>query len=309
MVEFYGNKLDGIPEVLVARRVAKVYGLRFPFDLRSFAESILDVVYLNIPIKDVDGVVLNLKTPGKNAKILINSSVPFVRQNFTLAHELGHFFIPWHIGTIGDSVHADYNADFEYAEMEIEANRFAVELLMPTDWVESLFNSRDSISDIHKEIVLKADVSALAAALKILDLLPPNYLFVETDENGVVNMSKASNGSIVRLPRQGDIYSHSSFQLVDSYCKYHSKYTVYHWLNIKMEAPIVLGTEDNDWRKVLNFIVSDAGLPFQKQKSAVQAANGVIGNLYGRYKKGGGCTQEHFKAACMSRFSNLSHCN
>ena len=158
MVEFYGNKLDGIPEVLVARRVAKVYGLRFPFDLRSFAESSLDVVYLNIPIKDVDGVVLNLKTPGKNAKILINSSVPFVRQNFTLAHELGHFFIPWHIGTIGDSVHADYNADFEYAEMEIEANRFA-------------------------------------AALKIMDLLPPNYLFVETDENGVVNMSKASNGS------------------------------------------------------------------------------------------------------------------
>lgn len=240
---------------------------------------------------------------------MINTLIPKVRRRFTLAHELGHYFIPWHIGTDAGSVHADYNSDFEYTEMELEANSFAAELLMPSEWIKELFQEYDSLADIHYEVVKKAEVSTLAAAFKILDHLPAEYLFVETDENGIVNASRSSYGSVVRLPNIGDYFNKSSFNSVESYSKFQNKNVTYHWLGLAKEILLSNIDDARDWRSILNDILRESDIPEKDCKGAVQSANGIIGSLYGTFKRDKMCTEARFKAACLARFSNKPDSN
>jgi Zn-dependent peptidase ImmA (M78 family) len=92
--------------------------------------------------QDVSGFLLR-QSGNTSAIIGINSRQPHKRQRFTLAHELGHFFL--HEGQGYQEVHVD-RAQFtvkmrddasskgEDGE-EIEANFFAAELLMPTKFL------------------------------------------------------------------------------------------------------------------------------------------------------------------------------
>ncbi len=73
---------------------------------------------------------------GDQSIIWVNSLHPRVRQRFTMAHELGHYFLHE-----GDSLHIDRAAQIRLRSSlsskgqdpeEIEANLFAAELLMPT---------------------------------------------------------------------------------------------------------------------------------------------------------------------------------
>jgi len=63
--------------------------------------------------------------------IFYNSQVPRPRQRFTIAHELGHFLLPWHrqlsFQCSADDISSRANKDWER-----EANQFSAELLMPT---------------------------------------------------------------------------------------------------------------------------------------------------------------------------------
>src|SRR5262249_21181364 len=69
--------------------------------------------------------------------VFVNSSDPVPRQRFSAAHELGHFVL--HRDKMGGRVtKADTPEDIELSDEqsdqhEREANRFAVELLMPAD--------------------------------------------------------------------------------------------------------------------------------------------------------------------------------
>jgi Zn-dependent peptidase ImmA (M78 family) len=74
--------------------------------------------------------------------ILVNNSHHENRRNFTIAHELGHFFLHG----IG-GVHMDQATFFRkedvppaHAKMEREANQFAAQLLMPEDILVSKFH-------------------------------------------------------------------------------------------------------------------------------------------------------------------------
>lgn len=75
----------------------------------------------------------------KNQTIYINSSESAYRKRFTIAHEIGHIVLHGR-----DSDRVDYRKQIGFAsgnEMaEIEANRFAAELLMPHDVFEVLWD-------------------------------------------------------------------------------------------------------------------------------------------------------------------------
>lgn len=74
---------------------------------------------------------------GPFGRVFVNASDPVPRRRFTAAHELGHFLL--HRSTmagksIGDSKTTIVEVEDETAnEMERQANRFAAELLMPTE--------------------------------------------------------------------------------------------------------------------------------------------------------------------------------
>jgi len=67
--------------------------------------------------------------------IIVRASDPYVRRRFTAAHEIAHFVL--HRNRIGDSISDDewYRSGLSSPE-EIEANRFAARILMPTHLVK-----------------------------------------------------------------------------------------------------------------------------------------------------------------------------
>jgi Zn-dependent peptidase ImmA (M78 family) len=91
------------------------------------------------------------RQPGRHAIIGVNSTHSDKRQRFTIAHELGHFFL--HDGQGQQEVHIDRTQQFSVKlrsaassrgddTEEVEANLFAAELLMPTRFVEQDFARR-----------------------------------------------------------------------------------------------------------------------------------------------------------------------
>lgn len=118
--------------------------------------------------------------------IFIKSSIPIIgvnalhhpnRQRFTIAHELGHLEL--HREIISNEVHVDKGfpilmRDPKSAtgteEMEIQANRFAAELLMPAAWLEPAIADKKFDIDDDKpleELARKFKVSRQALEYRI----------------------------------------------------------------------------------------------------------------------------------------------
>ena len=99
-----------------------------PVDVAGIARNYCDVEWDDVPF--VDAVLVG-KTRRERPLIVLANCKPRRRERFTLAHELGHALIPWHLGVM--TCHTDWrNPDPE----EVEANRFASELLLPRAYVE-----------------------------------------------------------------------------------------------------------------------------------------------------------------------------
>ncbi|MDR0521678.1 MAG: ImmA/IrrE family metallo-endopeptidase [Planctomycetaceae bacterium] len=104
---------------VVAQTIAKTYGLRVDYSL--FNEEYRDEVagFLDIDEK----------------MIVVNAEDSRQRQNFTVAHELGHFLLEH------DVLSPEYTYLFRHPEkqknvpMEQEANIFAANLLVPTSFL------------------------------------------------------------------------------------------------------------------------------------------------------------------------------
>jgi len=157
------------PEGRMARKIIAKHKLTVPFDLDKLVNNYAAVYYKSIPINGVDGVCLNLKKPGKTPIILVNNDAPPVRQKFTLAHELGHIIIPWHLGTIVDDINTSDTANLknkEYWKIEAEANRFASELLMPIEFILKEFHLNPDPEKLVEKIKTKCGVSEMAARIR-----------------------------------------------------------------------------------------------------------------------------------------------
>ncbi len=110
-----------------AHRMADSKGLkRIPFDVEGLATSIgIQVDYLPLA-EDVSGF---LRRQNSEWIIGINSLHHRNRQRFTLAHELGHYFLHRDIGGFEDR--ALFRREMQFDQRESEANSFASKLLMP----------------------------------------------------------------------------------------------------------------------------------------------------------------------------------
>ena len=175
------------PEVKMARRLIQKHSLKVPFNLQNLVQEYAEVIYKHIPIDGVDGICLNLKTAGKTPKVIVNTNAFETRQNFTLAHELGHIIIPWHYGSIIDEIEEEtINFNSPYWALEREANRFASELLIPFEWIFSLYKKNRNENYLIDQMCDKCRVSEIVAKIRlrnaiveIEDLMMPISLILE----------------------------------------------------------------------------------------------------------------------------------
>ena len=155
MTADYARVTVAVNEVWRRLGIAPVLDRRGPVLLAPFTES-FNLLHVAIPALTRAAVYDHLRGEGMTPAdvgdvdeelagflfvtpsvglVFVNASDPVPRQRFTAAHELGHFVL--HRSEMGGRVSiADTPAEIELTEEqtschESEANRFAVELLMP----------------------------------------------------------------------------------------------------------------------------------------------------------------------------------
>jgi hypothetical protein len=106
-------------EQRLAALLVERLGISPPVDVYAVAARMADVESDLIP-GSCDGVVVGLSGGRKRPLIVVARDAPPRRTRFTLAHEIGHVALPWHIGTA-----ACDTGLLVRDPAEIEANRFA----------------------------------------------------------------------------------------------------------------------------------------------------------------------------------------
>ncbi|WP_336250741.1 ImmA/IrrE family metallo-endopeptidase [Stomatohabitans albus] len=106
--------------------------------------------YLDIDVQLADlkpGIsgFIQKEHPNEQPFIVLNKNEPVLRQRFTLAHELGHYF-ERKMNNDLEYTFVDSRSSNDYDLHEFYADEFAGELLMPADQIEELrANGRDEI--------------------------------------------------------------------------------------------------------------------------------------------------------------------
>ena len=184
--------------------VQQAHGLpRFPIDVEAIARDYSRQVFPDSPITMVEGLKLSrgiegmlMPNPHGNGEwgILYNETIKSKgRQNFTLAHELGHYLLhrsahPGGIQCSGRNM-GDWNA--ARSLIEAEANTFASYLLMPLDDFRAQIKGRVIDMDVMTEISDRYAVSLTAAILKWLTITDKRAMLVVSKE-GFIDWSWSS---------------------------------------------------------------------------------------------------------------------
>lgn len=122
-----------------AQRVLQQHKIsRAPVDIERLARK-----WAHVMKQPLDGGISGMLVPlpaavdGRQWAVVVNDSHSDVRQRFTIAHELGHLLLHGYTAAHADRtfkvrLRDSHSSEGSVAE-EIEANRFAAELLMPTE--------------------------------------------------------------------------------------------------------------------------------------------------------------------------------
>ncbi len=120
------------------------------------------------PSNDFSGLLI--RKDGKSL-IGINSTESHVRQRFTIAHELGHFFLHPQKDTFVD--YRDNQKDVMRTPRERQANMFAAALLMPRSLIfkDVKILSKEGIHDMEiQKLAEKYEVSEEAMKYRLMNL-------------------------------------------------------------------------------------------------------------------------------------------
>jgi hypothetical protein len=122
-----------------------------------------------------DGLVLGLATACHDRPtVILNDTQNRARALFTLAHELGHILLPWHLG---DSLACDTRTIVAGNPFEAEANAFAGSLLLPGAWLEGsvVRHASGDVAQMLRQIA-ETGVSAHVACIRLARHLPPGHV-------------------------------------------------------------------------------------------------------------------------------------
>ena len=132
--------------------------------------------WLDAGVQDLGGEIMvafddsaeSLRVEKNKFTIFISPITSPARDNFTIGHELGHYFLHTNIENIGDQ--PVLFSRYGLGAAEAEANRFAAELLMPkSEFLEKAkeFNNNEFLLASHFDV----SVSATRVRLTSLNII------------------------------------------------------------------------------------------------------------------------------------------
>lgn len=113
----------------LSNKIVKKYDSRNPFEIVNGCGAIL----IFAPLKGVRGFYQYFQ---RNHLFYIDENLPNHIQKFVCAHELGHMFM--HRGM--NAIFMDTRTYLNTSQYEVEANRFAIELLIPDEVILEYYN-------------------------------------------------------------------------------------------------------------------------------------------------------------------------
>lgn len=161
---------------------------------------------------------------GKKIIILNTSIIGTEKERFTLAHELGHYFLPEHLWNEIDVYKEDnYNIYKSKKRIETDVDKFAAELLMPSNYIDSEL-SNISLKDFKEltQIAKKYDVSLTSLLFKYINLNSDTMALLYY-ENGKQKWQYKVYGDFFYNIYEGDIINDTSNQYI--------KDTLNNWLD------------------------------------------------------------------------------
>lgn len=130
----------------------------------------IDLFYVELD-EDISGMIKKIEGKGS---IFVNNAHHPNRQRFTIAHELGHYFLDHINGVHVDKtvLYRDANSGKAQFADEINANRFAAELLMPREFIDKYLKTiGDYFEDnLIENLASKFLVSTTAMSLRLQNL-------------------------------------------------------------------------------------------------------------------------------------------
>jgi Zn-dependent peptidase ImmA (M78 family) len=270
------------PEQRIAQWIHKEHRLQLPVDISRLVEEYADVEEDDIP-GNVDAVTI---TERKRPLIILDANQPYYRRRFTLAHELGHIIIPWHIGTFSCHAHKYVMVeDSLYGSIEAEANRFASELLIPSYWAKKtvlhLTKKDVTLTGILEHIVRAAEVSLPAACYAVYKYLEPGYIVISEG----INLRLKSPGTLVRRIEDIERFDENSLNqfssdkgLIET-----ESYTLKWWRFIP-EAILIKPQDESNSRVLIKEIIYSMYGDSKEGEHLLQSINGIIGSINSMFK-------------------------
>lgn len=177
---------DKKPEIY-AEEIIEALNLQTPIDIDKICKY-YDININNEPLENVDAILIISK--GKK-NILINESkfIYCERKRFTIAHEIGHLFIPWHDNICGCNGIGKFNSE---DSIENEADLFASSLLIPKNDIKRDIEDKCITLSLIEELAKKYQVSLGAMTRRILTYTKDNVVALFYFKNGKKIIQAAS---------------------------------------------------------------------------------------------------------------------
>lgn len=227
-------------------------------------------------VPDLDAVLLGLDSDEKH--IFLDPSQGSNRRRFTLAHELGHILVPWHLAhDLMCNADSDASPDDEpqsgesrrllsrasaksreIRKQELEADAFAARALVPISFIQSISQLTVDKMLLNLEC---AEVSVVAGMRALAESLPAGYVFALLDDDGCVErvwLSGPKRSGVLRPfgltigePVDKDL---ALLSMSETGWGYHYGHRIW-WARAQMDIDVAV--EGQDPRAILGELVRD----------------------------------------------------
>jgi hypothetical protein len=260
------------PEERAAALLVERLDLTPPIDVKALVAQFADFEICDWPFEKCDGVaVLSAGYP----KIFVSAKQPWRRERFTVAHELGHVLLGWHVDTVRCHPSPEsYTGDVLAlgVDQEGEANRFASHLLVPDRFLEQFRHVYGRPPEML-DMIHQAGVSAAAGVIALSRALLPGYVFVVPGLDRIVTSSGTRLGS-----KDLSVLKSSS---IDHGIHPHQDKAV-RWFQLAESPPeLVVADVSDDATSILKSVVLDV-YGGHDEKHVFQSVNGIIGAALGQ---------------------------
>ena len=168
----------GSPEKIVRGILQLLPDLPIPVPIMELASELDIIGFEELETEGFEGGLLTDENKAEGI-ILVNQRSSDRRQRFTIGHELGHFLCPWHqpsgpdgfLCSPDDMRRAFAREEERAARMEVEANSFSAQILLPAPHFKKDLSRRVG-ADIEHIIALadRYDTSKDATARRYVEL-------------------------------------------------------------------------------------------------------------------------------------------